>query len=55
MLLHSHRLQLVATSCTTAVVHYKTQQLQLKSPVATSCGSVGLQFFAVAATGLFKD
>jgi hypothetical protein len=32
----------------------KTQQLQLKSPVATSCGSVGLQFFAVAATGPSK-
>jgi hypothetical protein len=32
----------------------KTQQLQLKSPVAASCGSVGLQFFAVAAAGPSK-
>ena len=51
MLLHSHRFQPVATSCTTAVAQYENPATATEKSSCYQLGSVGLQFFAVAATG----
>jgi hypothetical protein len=54
MLLHSHRLQLVATSCTTAVVHYENPATATEFLVFSSWVQLGCSFFPVAATGPSK-
>src|ERR1700733_13907674 len=41
----------VATSCTTAVAHYENPATAIAKSSCYQLGSVGLQFFAVAATG----
>ena len=51
MLLNSHRLQPVTTSCTTAVAHYENPATATEKSSCYQLGSVGLHFFAVAATG----
>ena len=50
MLPHSHRLQPVAMSCTTAVAQYENPATATEKSSCYKLGSVGLQFFAVAAT-----